>query len=167
MSLIPDSALIETALAANSGIDSVSHLVQLAIAPVFLIAGIGALLNVITARLSRVIDRARVIERDHHDMTEPARSRALAELPTLDTRMILAHRAIYCCVASALSVCVVVALLFVAAFTQVEIGVVIAALFILAMGFIVVGLMLFLQETRVAIRSVRVPLELLEERRDI
>ncbi|MHB9879823.1 DUF2721 domain-containing protein [Pacificimonas sp. ICDLI1SI03] len=160
MPAIPSIPFIETTLAANTGIDSVSHLVQLAIAPVFLIAGIGALLNVITSRLSRVIDRSRVIETTHEQMPPDVRERALAELPALSARMTLSHYAIYCCVASALCVCLVVGVLFVASFAGVEIGLAIAALFILAMGLIVVGLVLFLQETRIAIRSVRVRIDL-------
>jgi len=41
---------------------TVAHAIQLAVAPVFLLSGIGAILVVITNRLGRIIDRARVLE---------------------------------------------------------------------------------------------------------
>jgi hypothetical protein len=41
---------------------AVAHAIELAVAPVFLLTGIGAILAVMTNRLGRVIDRARVLE---------------------------------------------------------------------------------------------------------
>ena len=43
-------------------VNDVSAAIQLAIAPVFLLAGIGAILSVLTIRLGRVVDRARLVE---------------------------------------------------------------------------------------------------------
>ena len=43
--------------ATGPGFD-VGHLIQLAVAPVFLIAGVAATLNVLTSRLARIVDRA-------------------------------------------------------------------------------------------------------------
>ncbi len=39
-------------------LDSIAHLIQAALTPVFLLSGIGSLLNVVTARLSRVADQS-------------------------------------------------------------------------------------------------------------
>ena len=43
-------------------VSTVAQVIQLAVAPVFLLAGIGAFLNVCAGRLSRIVDRARNIE---------------------------------------------------------------------------------------------------------
>lgn len=143
-------------------IADIGHAVQLAIAPVFLIAGIGALLNVMANRLGRVIDRARVIERDIIGYDEAARERALAELAILDRRMVLVHWAIYACVASALAICLVIGVLFVGDLADAAVGTIVAVLFVGAMALIVAGLIIFLVETGIATRSVRVRQEVLK-----
>lgn len=147
--------------AGGVAIADIGHAVQLAIAPVFLIAGIGALLNVMANRLGRVIDRARVLEKDIAGYDEGTRRHALAELTILDRRMALVHWAIYCCAASALAVCLVIAALFVGDLADAAVGTVVAALFIGAMVLIVAGLVIFLIETGIATRSVRVRWEVL------
>ena len=40
---------------------SVVHVIQLAVAPVFLLSGVGVILTVLTNRLARIIDRARLL----------------------------------------------------------------------------------------------------------
>lgn len=143
------------------GISEIGRSVQLSIAPVFLLAGLGALLNVMATRLARVVDRARVLENELAGYDDGARRRALAELSTLDRRMALAHWAIYCCTASALAVCLVVVALFVGDLADTASGRVVAMLFTAAMALIIAGLVLFLSETRIATRSVRVRRELI------
>lgn len=140
---------------------AIAQLIQLAIAPVFLLAGIGALLNVVTHRLSRVVDRARVIEAEFASYDEAQRRRAAAELCLLDRRMKVANWAISACTASALFTCLVVAILFVADLTDIAFGQAIAALFIATMLLLIAGLMLFLYEIRLAMASLRVRRELL------
>ncbi|MBB4631322.1 DUF2721 domain-containing protein [Sphingosinicella soli] len=143
-------------------IADIGHAVQLAIAPVFLIAGIGALLNVMANRLGRVVDRARALERDITGYDETMRARAMAELVVLDRRMVLVHWAIYACVSSALAVCLVIGVLFVGDLADAAVGTIVAALFIAAMALIVAGLVIFLIETGIATRSVRVRQEILK-----
>jgi len=46
----------------DTGINAVAHAIQLAVAPVFLLSGIGAVLAVLTNRLSRIIDRGRALD---------------------------------------------------------------------------------------------------------
>ncbi|HUD96751.1 MAG TPA: DUF2721 domain-containing protein [Woeseiaceae bacterium] len=41
--------------------DAVAAIIELSVAPVFLLAGIGALLTVLSNRLGRITDRARVL----------------------------------------------------------------------------------------------------------
>jgi hypothetical protein len=143
-------------------IADIGHAVQLAIAPVFLIAGIGALLIVMANRLGRVVDRARAIEKDIMGYDVKMRETALAELVVLYRRMVLVHWAIYACVASALAICLVIAVLFIGDLADAAVGTIVAALFVLAMSLIVTGLVIFLVETGIATRSVRVRQEVLK-----
>ncbi|MFN3943501.1 MAG: DUF2721 domain-containing protein [Allosphingosinicella sp.] len=136
-------------------VTAIAHLIQLALAPVFLLAGIGAILNVMAQRLARVVDRSRVLEQglEAEDLEE--RGRAQAELRLIDRRMTTVHLAISCCTASALFVCLVVATLFVADLTNFAFGRPVAWLFIAAMLLLVLGLLLFLVEITLAMRSLR------------
>ena len=142
-------------------VNAIAHLIQLAIAPVFLLAGIGGILNVLAQRLARVVDRARHLEREFESFEETERARAAAELCILDRRMTVVNHAISACTASALFVCLVVAILFVADLTEIEFGRPIALLFILAMALLTLGLLLFLYEIRLAMKSLRIRRELL------
>jgi hypothetical protein len=142
-------------------VHAIGQLIQLAIAPVFLLAGIGAILNVVAQRLARVVDRARTLEAEFSAYDEQQRGRAAAELCLLDRRMKIANYAISACTASALFTCLVVAILFVADLTDIAFGQSIAFLFIATMLLLISGLMLFLYEIRLAMRSLRVRRELL------
>lgn len=145
----------------SATVSAVAHIIELAVAPVFLLAGIGSILNVLAGRLARVIDRARGLEAALPDLGEGERGRMMAELKVLDRRMALAHWAIGCCTGSALFVCLVVVLLFLSDLTEQGFARSVAGLFVIAMTLIVAGLSLFLYEINVATRSVRVRRELL------
>jgi hypothetical protein len=146
-------------------VSTIAHLIQLAIAPVFLLAGIGAILNVLAQRLARIVDRARVLEAEYASLDDGERSRAATELEILDRRMSVVNRAISACTASALFVCLVISILFVADLAQIEWGRPIAILFILAMLLLTAGLLFFLYEIRLAARSLRVRQEFMPHRR--
>jgi len=143
----------------------IARTIQSAVAPVFLLAGIGAFMNVIAGRLNRVVDRARVLERLHPDSSGAEHDRHVWELRLLDRRITLSSNAIFLCVASAITVCLVVTLLFVAELAQLDYGVSVSVLFVLAMALLAVGLILFLIETRVAVQGIRIREELLERQR--
>ena len=145
-------------------LSSIAHTIQLSVAPVFLLAGIGSILNVLTARLGRVIDRARALEATLAGFDEADRIRATGELKVLDRRMATAHWAIGCCTASALFVCLSVAIMFLADITRTGYSRTVATLFVLAMALIVAGLLLFLAEVRQATVSVRVRQDVLPAR---
>jgi MFS family permease len=136
-------------------VTEIAHLIQLAIAPVFLLAGIGSILNVLAQRLARAVDRARRLEAEFESLEPEDRQTASAELRLLDRRMTVANLAISCCTASASLVCIVVAILFVADLAEFRFGRVIAWLFIATMTVLISGLLLFLYEVRLAMRSIR------------
>ena len=148
-----------------AAVTDIARTIQLAVAPVFLLAGIGGFMNVIAGRLNRVVDRARVLERLHPDSSGAEHDRHVWELRLLDKRITLASNAMFLCVASAVTVCVVVTLLFVAELANLNYASSVAILFVLAMVLLAVGLAMFLIETRVAVRGIRIRDELLEQER--
>lgn len=143
----------------------IARTIQLAVAPVFLIAGIGALLNVLTSRLARVVDRGRKLEAELDAGAEGAvRERELFELSCIDKRMQRINVAITLATVAELLVCVVVVCLFMSEFLHVALAPVIAGLFIAAMTALIGALTFFLGEISIAIRTLRVRRELLEKR---
>jgi len=113
----------------------IGHIIQLAIAPVFLLTGVGTNLLVLTNRLARIIDRSRVLEEKLEDGTSvpPAWEEGLGEVDVLYRRARMINRAITLSTICALLICLVVAALFVGDALNLHFGTVIAALFVLAM----------------------------------
>ena len=137
-------------------VDSIAQSIQLAVAPVFLLTGIGSMLNVLATRLGRITDRARKIEAEVPGYPSDRRSAAIAELAILDRRMASSHWAIALCTCAALLVCITVAILFVGEVIPMRATAFVPILFIGAMVLLITGLMLFLYEVQIALRSVRV-----------
>ena len=144
-----------------TSVTTVAEIIQLAVAPVFLLAGIGAFLNVCTGRLSRIVDRARQIEPLLLGSRGGEHDRWLREIRVLDRRMALVSHAIFLSVLAAVLICAVVVLLFAAGLTKAHFGTAIALLFIASMVAIGVAFAVFLVETRVGSRAVRIRSELL------
>jgi hypothetical protein len=125
------------------------HLIQSAVAPVFLLSGVGVTLGVLTNRLARIVDRARFLEQLTH--TESARAKS-----TADSLRVLARRAHYIniaitlCTIAALLVSLVVMSLFASAFIVINLSAVIAILFVLAMVCLTASFAVFLLEVRLA-----------------
>lgn len=139
--------------------DAIASTIQSAVAPVFLFTGIGGILNVVGMRLSRSIDRTRVLERLHTNSTGVERHRYIAELALLERRIKRSNRATTLCVASALAVCLVVVLLFVSQILMFNLGTEIALIFVLAMVLLAGGLIDFLSEIQIAVGGHRVQRE--------
>lgn len=146
---------METQVDEVQAVDTVARNIQLAVAPVFLLAGIGSILNVMMQRLARVVDRARKLEAEIPGYPSVRRDQALAELAVLDTRMRAANRAILLCTLSALLVCVTVALLFIGDLFPIRAPGLVALLFITAMSLLIAGLALMLYEVQIALTAVR------------
>lgn len=140
----------------KADIPMIAQIIQLAVAPVFLLAGVGGLLNVVAMRLSRVVDRMRALEEDIPTAGAEIRRAEISELAAVDRRMRYCHWAIALFTAAALFVCLVVMILFVANLVTMDFSAVVSLLFIAAMGSLTLGLLLFLAEVTIATRSVRV-----------
>jgi hypothetical protein len=152
--------------APNLTVNTVAEIVRLAVAPVFLLSGIGAFLNVCAARLSRIVDRSRDIEPRLLASRGREHDRWLGELHVLDRRMSLVSWAISLSVLSAVLICAVVVLLFSASLTRWHFATEIALCFIASMIAIGAAFAIFLIETRVGSRAVRVRTDLLQHRVD-
>ena len=141
-----------------AAVASVAHSIQLSVAPVFLLSGIGVLLGVLTSRLARIVDRARALEDRHPRATAEEATDLQRQLVALATRARMINHAITLSTISALLVASVVALLFGSTFVNFNLALPVAALFIAAMAALVGALLSFLIEVRIATRTLRIGL---------
>jgi len=143
---------------------SVSQVIQLAVAPVFLLTGIAGLLSVLSGRLGRITDRARFLERRMPNYRKKDANAVLRiELAIMWRRARLINWAIAFSAAAALLVCVVIVTLFIVDFVHLNISTTIGVLFILAMLALIVSLLCFMKEISMATASMRSGLEIFEE----
>lgn len=134
----------------------ISHAIQLALAPAFLLTGIAGMLNVMTGRLARIIDRGRQLA-DLPDGSQATLSEAThVELTSLEQRRYLASSAITACTFSALLVCTVIATLFLQVLLGLDFAWALGVLFTASTLTLVVGLGYFLREVHLATRTVRI-----------
>jgi hypothetical protein len=137
-------------------ISGVAHAIQLAIAPVFLLTAVGSLLGVITNRLARVIDRARMLEAKL-EAASPEHAPAIrSHLKVLSRRARYINIAITACTVAALLVCAVIAILFFGSYIEFDTRTAVSLSFILAMIALMIGLLCFLQEVFLATLNLRI-----------
>jgi hypothetical protein len=127
-------------------IADITRVIQLAIAPVFLLTAIGTLIGALNIRLGRVVDRRRVLNERLRSVDADTAKDAREELELLARRSKLIYHAIFSAVTAALLVCLVVAVAFVGALLTIEPARVVAVLFILSMGALIICLAVFLRE---------------------
>ena len=139
-----------------SSITTVSHVIQLAVAPVFLLSGVGAILAVLINRLSRIVDRYRLLEKGVPGAGESAANAERIEMEILSRRARLIHWAISLCTIGALFICIVVATLFIGSMLRVGVSQAIALMFVAAMLALIAGLLSFLREITLATGSIHV-----------
>jgi hypothetical protein len=133
-----------------SHITSLGQVIQLAVAPVFLLTGVAGILNVLANRIGRIIDRARPME-ERLATADPDMVRELHErLKVLSRRAAFINRAIALCVLSGLLVSIVVAALFVSSSLRLDLAVPISVTFVVALFSLAVSLVYFLREVFMA-----------------
>jgi hypothetical protein len=135
----------------------ISHVIQLAIAPVFLLTAIATILNVLAGRLGRAVDRRRVLAAALPDLDGDISTLAKQELFYEMRRIKLIYLAISMAVFSALLVAALISLAFIDPFVQLDFNKLIAVLFILAMVALVASLAILLREIFYAVNSPRAP----------
>jgi|TARA_B100001063_G_C16439060_1_gene392655 hypothetical protein len=128
--------------------ESLSKAIQLSVSPVFLLAGIGALLNVLSARLARVADHSRRLSESDASGDEFERRHC-------KRRMQHILRAIWLLTCATLLLSIVVSTMFMSVITQVNLTAIVAPLFITTMGMLMLASISFLLEVRLASEFVR------------
>jgi hypothetical protein len=141
---------------ADTAASAIAQVIQLAVAPVFLLTGVGAILNVLTQRLARIIDRARDLEGRLSLASDSEKGSYFGQLDVLRRRARLANWALSQCTTSAFLVCTIIVVLFLEAFLSLNRAGVIALLFISAMLSLIAGLLIFLREVFLATASLRI-----------
>ncbi len=136
----------------TKSLDDFSHVIQLAIAPVFLLTAVGTLLMVLTNRLGRAVDRRRALEARIEDgATAAVEARARSELDLIAVRVTWIYRSIVLAVFCALFICFLIGLAFVDAFVEGNFAKGLAILFVLAMVALIGSLVAFMREIFLAV----------------
>lgn len=133
-------------------IGDVTKAIQLALAPVFLLTGIAGLLNVMTGRLSRIIDRGRAISERTAPTDIAEQEAANRELQCLEQRRRLPSAAITACTIAALLLCVTIVLLFLEAMLLTGFRLLVGGLFTASTLALIVSLAVFLREVHLAMQ---------------
>ena len=137
----------------ESHISDISRVIQLAVAPVFLLTAIATMINAMNTRLGRIIDRRRLVEERVRKADPENAGELQVELRTLRHRAHLSYLGILFLVLAALLVCLVVAGAFLGALVAVDLSRAVAIVFVLALLSMIVSLGMFLREVYLGVAS--------------
>ena len=129
-----------------NAVNAVSQLIQLSVAPVFLLAAVGGILNVFTGRLSRIIDKVEKLDAENRQNIDELAERQKERRDSLAKRMRNMNLAILFCTITGLLVATVIVIMFSSALLEFDESILIATLFIIAMLSFILSLTLFLKE---------------------
>jgi hypothetical protein len=141
----------------NLQLGDVAHVIQLAIAPVFLLTAVGTLLNVLVNRLGRSVDRRRTLVAELPGLDAALATSAKGELQFVQRRVRLIYTAILLAVVAALLICLLIAMAFMDALLSADLSQVVAILFVLAMVALIGSLSLFLREIYLGVNTIACP----------
>jgi hypothetical protein len=141
----------------NPALGDIAHVIQLAIAPVFLLTAVGTLLAVLSGRLGRAVDRRRVLVAGIPQLDTREAELAQGELGFVQQRIRIIYAAIALAVSCALLICLLIAVAFVDALITVNLSRLIAVLFVLAMLALIGSLALFLREIYLGVNTIAAP----------
>ena len=134
----------------ESHIADITRVIQLAIAPVFLLSAIATIINVLITRLSRAVDRRRTLEEHLTIYQDEHLEQAISELRMLQKRIVIVLWAVSLAVLAGLLVCLLVGTAFAGAYMGLDLTRGIAILFIAAVLALTGCLILFLREISIA-----------------
>jgi len=134
-------------------IPEITNVIQLAVAPVFMLTAVGTILAALNMRLGRAVDRRRALEEGLAGRM--ADDGARAELAQIARRIRFVYLSIVFAVLSGLFVCLLIAGAFIGAFVAANLARMVAALFVLAVASLTVSLLLFLREIFLAVSTPR------------
>jgi ABC-type siderophore export system fused ATPase/permease subunit len=143
-------------------LEVVISVLQTALTPAFLLVAVGSLLNVLTSRLSRIVDRSRDLQRQHAETEGAAHERVVDELRIVERRMRVVGSSILLAVLSAVVVCIMIGLLFWMGLSDYSVAWFAALVFMLALVLLAASLLQFVREIRLATHAIYVPEEYLE-----
>ena len=136
---------------------------QIAMAPAFLLVAMGSMLNIFTGRLARIIDRSRLMQNRFLETEGAEHILCVNELRDLQLRIKYVNSAIYFSVVSAIVVCILIGLLFVMGLTSYPLlAEVVAGAFVVAISLLSLALVQFLREVRIGVRDFMIREEYLE-----
>lgn len=141
--------------------------IQLSLAPVFVLVAIGNILNILSTRLGRVVDRARALQQLHNETEGDAHDMVVLEIRVVDQRIAIITQAIRFMVISGVAIGITVAVLFVQGIFGFDLHIFAAGMFLTSVLLLLVALVMFLHETQVAAASLRIPRDYLELHRKI
>ena len=136
----------------NLQISDIGHVIQLSIAPVFLLTGVATKLTVLMNRLARIIDRTRVLQDALRKSPDPEQH---AELNVLYQRWQLINYALTSSTGCGFLICVIIACLFIGDITSLSLDQFIAGMFVLAMVALILSFSFLLREVFVSFRYMR------------
>ncbi|KPK55899.1 MAG: hypothetical protein AMS22_02905 [Thiotrichales bacterium SG8_50] len=142
----------------DGSIPDIEHIIQLAVAPVFLLAGIGAFINAFAGRLARIVDRSRAIASQLGSDNTRERTTAQRELERLRRRAHMVYIGMTLGISSALLVCTLIVVAFSSHFLETAFPEAIALLFVAAMLALIGALLAFLREVFLGVRGLTVNL---------
>jgi hypothetical protein len=145
----------------------IAHTIQLALAPVFLLVAIGNIMNILSTRLGRTVDRVRKLQDLHGQTTGEEHDEIVAEIRAIDRRLRLIMRAMRLLVIGGLAIGMTVAVLFLEELASLRLEKLAAAFFLVAIGLLMWGLTLFLREIQIAAGSLRIRKDYLELHRNL
>ena len=134
----------------ESHVADITRVIQLAIAPVFLLSAIATIINVLITRLSRAVDRRRTLEEHLSIYQDEHLEQAISELRMLQKRIVIVLWAVSLAVLAGLLVCLLVGTAFAGAYMGLDLTRGIAILFIAAVLALTGCLILFLREISIA-----------------
>ena len=140
----------------ESHLTLIARTIQLSVAPVFLLTAIGTMLAVLTSRLNRIVDRARVLEERMASLTTKEQGEIHTELSTLSRRSKFINAAITLGTICALLICSMIAAMFVGVFLSINLTDVVVLLFVTAMLAFIGALVAFLREIFIAVKALRI-----------
>ncbi|GFM30029.1 DUF2721 domain-containing protein [Novosphingobium sp. PY1] len=141
--------------------------IQLALTPVFVLVAIGNILNILSTRLGRVVDRARILQTMHEKTEGTDHDLVVREIRIIDKRITIITQAIRIMVLSGLAIGSTVAVLLLEGLASFDLHVLAAATFLVSVVLLLYALILFLRETQVAAEALRIPRDYLELDREI
>ena len=141
--------------------------IQLALTPVFMLVAIGNILNILSSRLARIVDRSRVLQAMHPETSGPEHDAVVREIRLVARRIHLIGRAFLLLVIAGLCVGVTVVLLFVEDMAGIDLKGLVSIIFVASLALLIGALLLFLRETREATAALRIPETYLELERKL